>query len=153
VKEPTYLTAEGRARLTAELEKLIRDERPRVADRIREAKALGDISDNADYEVAKQQQAFLEGRIATIQAQLRSAVHIGATGSTSVGLGSTVAVRDPEGEELIFTIVGAAEASPRDGRISNVSPLGSALLGSSAGQVVTVSAPAGTLRYEVVSVS
>ncbi len=153
MSDPNYLTEEGEARLRAELQKLIREERPKIAARIAEAKALGDLRENADYEDAKRQQGFLEGRIGTIQSQLANAVRIGATGSQTVQLGSTVKVRDPDGEELTLTLVGVAEANPGQGRISNASPLGKAVLGARAGQVVSVEAPAGRISYEVVSVA
>lgn len=153
--KPVYLTAEGLEKLTTELNQLITVERPRVANRIHEAKLDGDISENAEYEDAKQEQSFLEGRIATLEAQLKNAQVIPATsgnGDGKVGIGSKVVITGSDGEET-FTIVGSAEASPREGRISNESPVGVALMGSKKGDKVTVQAPAGPVTYTVVSVS
>jgi transcription elongation factor GreA len=151
--KPVYLTAEGLAKLTAELNQLITVERPRVAARIHEAKLDGDISENAEYEDAKQEQSFLEGRIATLEGQLKNAEVIAATnGRDRVSIGSTVVITGADGEET-FTIVGSAEASPREGRISNESPVGVALMGRKKGDKVIVKAPAGPVSYTVVSVS
>jgi transcription elongation factor GreA len=151
--KPVYLTAEGLAKLTAELNQLITVERPRVAARIHEAKLDGDISENAEYEDAKQEQSFLEGRIATLEGQLKNAEVIAATnGRDRVSIGSKVVITGADGEET-FTIVGSAEASPREGRISNESPVGVALMGRKKGDKVTVKAPAGPVSYTVVSVS
>jgi transcription elongation factor GreA len=151
--KPVYLTAEGLAKLTAELNQLITVERPRVAARIHEAKLDGDISENAEYEDAKQEQSFLEGRIATLEGQLKNAEVIAATnGRDRVSIGSKVVITGADGEET-FTIVGSAEASPREGRISNESPVGVALMGRKKGDKVIVKAPAGPVSYTVVSVS
>jgi transcription elongation factor GreA len=150
--KPVYLTAEGLAKLTAELNQLITVERPRVAARIHEAKLDGDISENAEYEDAKQEQSFLEGRIATLEGQLKNAEVIAATnGRDRVSIGSKVVITGADGEET-FTIVGSAEASPREGRISNESPVGVALMGRKKGDKVTVKAPSGPVSYTVVSV-
>jgi transcription elongation factor GreA len=150
--KPVYLTAEGLAKLTAELNQLITVERPRVANRIHEAKLDGDISENAEYEDAKQEQSFLEGRIATLEGQLKNAEVIAATnGGDRVSIGSKVVITGADGEETL-TIVGSAEASPREGRISNESPVGVALMGRKKGDKVTVKAPAGPVSYTVVSV-
>jgi transcription elongation factor GreA len=153
MREPTYLTREGLEHLRAELDHLIRVERPRIARAIGDAKALGDISDNADYEQAKNDQAFLEGRIATMTQQLRTAAIIEASSSTVVSVGSSVRVRATDGEELAFTIVGAPEASPREGRISNLSPLAKALLGRRAGERFEVTTPGGLDSYEVLAIN
>jgi transcription elongation factor GreA len=150
--KPVYLTAEGLAKLTAELNQLITVERPRVAARIHEAKLDGDISENAEYEDAKQEQSFLEGRIATLEGQLKNAEVIAATnGRDRVSIGSKVVITGADGEETL-TIVGSAEASPREGRISNESPVGVALMGRKKGDKVTVKAPSGPVSYTVVSV-
>ena len=151
--KPVYLTAEGLAKLKAELNELITVDRPRVAARIHEAKLDGDLSENAEYEDAKQEQSFLEGRIATLEGQLKNAEVIAATnGRDRVSIGSKVVITGADGEET-FTIVGSAEASPREGRISNESPVGVALMGRKKGDKVTVKAPAGPVSYTVVSVS
>jgi transcription elongation factor GreA len=151
--EPTYLTAEGLAKLQADLEHLVNVERPRIARAIGEAKSLGDITDNADYEQAKNDQAFLEGRIATLTQQLRTAELIDAGGSLEVAVGSRVKIRAEDGEELSFTIVGAPEASPREGRISNLSPLAKALLGHKAGEQIRVDTPGGLDTYQLLEIA
>jgi len=151
--KPVYLTAEGLAKLTAELNQLITVERPRVAARIHEAKLDGDISENAEYEDAKQEQSFLEGRIATLEGQLKNAEVIAATnGRDRVSIGSKVVITGADGEET-FTIVGSAEASPREGRISNESPVGRALMGKRVGDMVQVSAPRGVMKITVEAIS
>lgn len=146
-----YLTAEGLAKLKAELENLVTVERPRVAARIHDAKLDGDITENAEYEDAKQEQSFLEGRIATLEGQLKNAEVISPNGGDKVSIGSTVVITGTDGEETL-TIVGSAEASPREGRISNESPVGIALMGRKKGDKVTVAAPAGPVTYTVVRV-
>jgi transcription elongation factor GreA len=150
--KPVYLTAEGLAKLKAELSHLITSERPRVAARIHDAKQDGDISENAEYEDAKQEQSFLEGRIATLEAQLKNAEVIAGNNGDKVGIGSRVVIKGDEGEET-FTIVGSAEAAPREGRISNESPVGAALMNRKKGDKVTVQTPAGSAAYTVVSIS
>jgi transcription elongation factor GreA len=149
--KPVYLTAEGLEKLKAELEHLISVERPRVAQRIHDAKLDGDITENAEYEDAKQEQSFLEGRIATLEAQLKNAEVIEHVNGDRVGIGSTVRIKGDEGEEE-FVIVGSAEAAPREGRISNESPVGAALMGHKKGDKVTVQAPAGAVTYTLVSI-
>jgi transcription elongation factor GreA len=149
--KPVYLTAEGLEKLKGELNELITVDRPRVAARIHEAKLDGDLSENAEYEDAKQEQSFLEGRIATLEAQLRNAAVIEKTNGDSVSLGSKVVIKGSDGEET-FTIVGAAEAAPREGRISNESPVGAALMGRKKGEKVTVNAPSGPIEYTLVRI-
>ena len=149
--KPVYLTAEGLTKLKAELNELITVDRPRVAARIHEAKLDGDLSENAEYEDAKQEQSFLEGRIATLEAQLRNAAVIEKTNGDAVSLGSKVVIKGSDGEET-FTIVGAAEAAPREGRISNESPVGAALMGRKKGEKVTVNAPSGPIEYTLVRI-
>ncbi|MGH2357567.1 MAG: transcription elongation factor GreA [Candidatus Limnocylindria bacterium] len=150
--KPVYLTAEGLQKLKAELAHLITVERPRVAARIHDAKLDGDITENAEYEDAKQEQSFLEGRIATLEAQLKNAEVIAKGNGDRVEIGSRVVIRGQEGEET-FTIVGSAEAAPREGRISNESPVGVALMGRKKGDKVTVQAPAGPIEYTLVKIS
>jgi transcription elongation factor GreA len=149
--KPVYLTAEGLAKLKAELNELITVDRPRVAARIHEAKLDGDLSENAEYEDAKQEQSFLEGRIATLELQLRNAEVIEKSNGDKVGIGSKVVIKGGDGEET-FTIVGSAEAAPREGRISNESPVGSALMGLKKGDKFTVQAPAGPIEYTLVRI-
>ena len=150
--KPVYLTAEGLTKLKAELNRLITIERPRVAARIHDAKLDGDISENAEYEDAKQEQSFLEGRIATLEAQLKNAEVIAKGNGDRVSIGSKVVIKGSDGEET-FTIVGSAEAAPREGRISNESPVGAALMGHRKGEKITVQAPSGPIEYTLVKIS
>jgi len=150
--KPVYLTAEGLEKLTAELHQLITVDRPRVAARIHDAKLDGDITENAEYEDAKQEQSFLEGRIATLESQLMNAELIEKVNGDRVGIGSRVVIKGSDGEES-FTIVGSAEAAPREGRISNESPVGVALMGHKKGDKVTVEAPSGPVTFTVVRIS
>ena len=150
--KPVYLTAEGLAKLKAELNELISVDRPRIAARIHEAKLDGDLSENAEYEDAKQEQSFLEGRIATIEAQLKNAEVIEKGNGDKVAIGSKVVIKGADGEET-FTIVGSAEALPREGRVSNESPVGAALMGRKKGDTFTVKAPAGPVEYTLLKIS
>jgi transcription elongation factor GreA len=150
--KPVYLTAEGLNKLKAELNRLITVERPRVAARIHDAKLDGDITENAEYEDAKQEQSFLEGRIATLEAQLKNAEVIAKGNGDRVSIGSKVVIKGSDGEET-FTIVGSAEAAPREGRISNESPVGAALMGHRKGETITVQAPSGPIEYTLLKIS
>jgi transcription elongation factor GreA len=156
--EPVRLTADGLARLQAELEELTGVRRSEVIDRIRRARELGDLRENADYQAAREEQSFLEGRIQAIEGRLRNAVVVeegdgvgDGTRPGRVGLGSRVVVDDGF-DELAYTIVGPAESNPSAGRISDASPVGRALVGASAGDEVVVRTPRGEMRYRVVSV-
>jgi transcription elongation factor GreA len=149
--KPVYLTAGGLEKLKVELHELITVERPRVAARIHEAKLDGDLSENAEYEDAKQEQSFLEGRIATLELQLRNAAVIEKSDGDKVGIGSKVVIKGDDGEETL-TIVGSAEASPREGRISNESPVGAALMGRKKGEKVVVQAPQGPTEFTLVRI-
>lgn len=153
--KPTYLTREGRARLEAELDQLQTVERKQVAERIAAAKELGDISESGEYEDAKKSQAILEGRIREIKHILSRAELIDEdqVANGEVRVGSSVTVRfEEDGEEETWTIVGSAEANPRQGKISNESPIGSALLGKRSRQKVTVQTPSGVMKLTVVKV-
>jgi transcription elongation factor GreA len=153
-EQPVYLTAEGVENLRRELDYLINERRPALADRLRQAIQQGDLSENADYIAAKEEQGFLEGRIQQIEVMLRRAVIIEENGpSDHVGLGSRVTVVE-EGydDEETFRIVGAAEADPANGNVSNESPLGQALMGRRIGDTITVVAPAGELVFRVVAI-
>jgi len=150
---PTYLTPEGLQKLKDELEYLRTVRRPEVAAQIHEAKSQGDISDSAGYEDAKIRQGFVEGRISTLQQILRNAVLIEAPASNdTAGLGSRVTVQEDGQEAEEFLIVGAAEADPVGGRISNESPLGKALMGAHAGDEVVVQAPSGDIRFRILEI-
>jgi len=151
--KPAYLSKEGYEKLREELDEMVNVRRAEVAARIHEAKEHGDISENAEYEDAKNEQAFVEGRIQTLSALIKNAVMIEENHSTThVQIGSTVTVQSDDGKEK-FTIVGSAEAAPADGKISNESPVGRALLGRKKGETVQVTVPAGEFSYKIVSIS
>jgi transcription elongation factor GreA len=150
--KPEYLSAEGLARLKAELDELTNVRRPEIAQRIHDAKEYGDVTENAEYEDAKNEQAFVEGRIQAITAIIKNAVIIEENHSrTFVQIGSTVTIESAKGKER-YTIVGAAEAAPDEGRISNESPVGRALLGKKKGDEVTVTVPAGASTFTIVNI-
>jgi transcription elongation factor GreA len=147
-----HLTTDGIGRLQDELDILTTRRRPEVIGRIRAAKELGDLKENADYSAAREEQSFLEGRIQAIEAQLRDAVVIQAPAAGSrVGLGSVVTV-ETDGERMRIEIVGTTESSPKDGRISGSSPVGRALLSGSVGDEVTVQSPSGPIGYRIVAI-
>jgi transcription elongation factor GreA len=145
----TILTPEGLEKLQAELEDLTTNKRREVAERIKDAREYGDISENSEYDDAKNEQAMLEGRIATIEEQLRSATVVKAEDLTNdvVQVGSLVNVKDQDsGKSDQYTIVGSTEADPAQKKLSNESPVGRALIGHKKNDVVTVNLPNGTSR-------
>jgi transcription elongation factor GreA len=146
--KPIFLTPEGRAKLEAEVEELRTVRRSQVAERIHSAKEEGDIMENSAYDEAKNEQAFVEGRIMTIEQMLKNAVMINATrASDTVGIGSYVSVLERGArDDDVYHIVGSAEADPIKGRISNESPVGRALLGKRVGDEVQIKIPDG-VRY------
>lgn len=147
-----YLTPEGAENLRKELKELMEVKRPALAAKLKEAIAQGDLSENADYIDAKEQQAFLEGRIKDLENMLRSAKIIEENGTKSgfvtVGCSVTVEEEGEDGTET-YRIVGAAEADPIEGRISNESPLGAALLNRKKGDKVKVKTPDGTVVFKI----
>ncbi|MBI3746165.1 MAG: transcription elongation factor GreA [Chloroflexi bacterium] len=145
------MTREAYARLEAELLELTRDHRPEVVARIKAAREHGDLKENAEYQAAREEQSFMEGRIRLLEERKRHAVLIEESTSGRVSLGSTV-VMEHEGEAITYTIVGTTDADPAAGRISSASPVGAALLGAVAGQDVEVRTPRGAVRYRVVEV-
>jgi len=147
--KPVPLTREGLAKLERELEYLRTVRRQEVAGRIHQAKELASTQNNAEYDDAKNEQAFVEGRILTLEKMIQNAVIIEEHHSSRVELGSKVSVATADGKEEHYTIVGSAEASPKNGRISNESPVGRALLGKSVGEEVQVQVPAGVLRLTI----
>ena len=153
MSKPVPLTPEGLAKLERELDYLRTVRRQEVADRIHQAKELASTQNNAEYDDAKNEQAFVEGRILTLEKMIQNAVIIEERHSSRVELGSKVSVVNADGKEEHYTIVGSAEASPRDGRISNESPVGRALLGKSVGEEVQVQVPAGVLRLTIATIS
>ncbi|MDR7556076.1 MAG: transcription elongation factor GreA [Armatimonadota bacterium] len=154
-EKETILTREGLRKLEEELERLKGIRRKEVAERIKQAKEFGDLAENAEYDDAKNEQAFIEGRILQIEQMLRSArvIDDAAVASDVVSVGSTVRLKDvTAGGELTYTIVGSAEADPLADRISNESPVGQALLGRKKGETVTIRVPAGTLTYTILDI-
>jgi transcription elongation factor GreA len=150
-------TEEGLAKLEQELEYLKHTRRPQVAERIRQSKELASTQNNAEYDDAKNEQAFVEGRILTLEKLIQDAVVIDeeqAHHATRIQIGSTVTVSEGAGKDLReFTIVGPAEADPKNGRISNESPVGRSLLGKGVGDEVQISVPKGVLRYTITKIS
>jgi transcription elongation factor GreA len=150
---PTFLTQQGRDQLEAELRHLRSTKRREVALRIKRAAELGDRSENSEYEDAKNEQAFVEGRIQELDLLLRNVQVIDEPGrgrSEVVTIGNTVhAIDTATGERMVYTIVGPVEASPSEGRISHLSPVGAALLGRAVGETIRVAVPAGTLELRV----
>lgn len=149
----TYLTRDGLAKLQAELENLIKVRRKEIAARIQEAKELGDLSENAEYQEAKNEQSFNEGRIEELENIIKHAEIIpeGQTQGGTVNVGSTVQAK-VNGLSVTFVIVGSNEADPLAGRISNESPLGQALLGRSLNDKVGVTTPKGPMEYVITNI-
>jgi transcription elongation factor GreA len=147
-----YISEDGLAKLRAELEELVNVRRQEIAQRIHDAKEHGDLAENAEYEDAKNEQAFVEGQIQRLEALIKNAILIDEThGTDHVQIGSTVKVEGTDGKE-VFTIVGSTEASPSDGKISNESPVGRALLGKRKGEAVVVHVPAGDFSYKILDI-
>lgn len=149
------LTAEGYIELTNELENLKSVRRKEVAEKIKVALSFGDISENAEYDEAKNEQALVEKRVAKLESILKNAKIIEEHKQKgTIGIGSKVKIRDIEFDEIMeYNIVGSAEADPFRGKISNVSPLGTALLGKKVGDVIEVVSPHGeNIKYEVLEV-
>lgn len=153
IGDTTYLTPEGLEKLKAELHQLKYTRRKEIAEQIERAKELGDLSENAEYQEAKEEQAFTEGRIIALEAMINTAQLITAPMSMQqVGIGSTVRVRQ-NGNERRYLIVGANEADPAAGKISNESPLGRTLLGKLVGDAVEVKTPKGMVTYTVLEIT
>jgi transcription elongation factor GreA len=153
--QPVYLTADGLKKIEEEYDYLINTRRKEVAQMIAEAKAEGDISENAGYDEAKTAQGFLEGRIRELENIIKNATLIAdhQRPSNEVSLGRTVLVREAGTDfEERYTIVGAVEADPANGRVSNQSPMGKALLGKRKGQRATVNSPGGEIVFEILGI-
>jgi transcription elongation factor GreA len=149
------LTQDGLKRLEEELENLKSVKRREVAERIKIAIGYGDISENSEYEDAKNEQAFIEGRIITLEKMLRNAriINNDEIDTDTVSIGSIVTVEDVEfGDTMEFVIVGTAEADPSQNKISNESPVGKAILGKKKGDIVDVNVPAGIIKYKIVDI-
>lgn len=153
-QEKEFLTEEGLQKITAELEHLRNVRRPEMATRIQGAKDLEGTIDNAEYDDAKNEQAFIEGRIMTLENIIKNAKVITHNHtSTKVEVGSTVRLSGAGGQALTYVIVGSSEADPTHGRISNESPVGKALLGHRTGDTVTVATPKGATKFKIIKVS
>jgi len=150
----TYLTPEGKSKLKAELDELTNVKRPALAKRLRDAIQQGDLSENADYHVAKEDQAFLEGRILELEETLRRAVIIETNNgpTDTVKMGNRVTVQEAGEDPETFVLVGAKEASPREGKISNESPIGRALLGKRVDDIAQAATPAGLLTFKILKI-
>jgi transcription elongation factor GreA len=151
--EPTYLTAEGEAKLKAELEELKGPRRQELSVRLRSAIQMGDLSENADYHQAKEDQGFLEGRIQELEHLLRNVVTIEKnTSKDIVGVGSHVTIQESKFPSETYHVVGAKEADPRNGKISNESPIGRALMNHKVDEMVEVETPAGKIKLKILKI-
>lgn len=153
-EKEVLLTKEGLEKLEAELDYLKNEKRLEVAQRIKIAIGFGDLSENSEYEDAKNEQAMVEGQIVELEAKIRNARVIENTGATGkVNIGSTVKLQHiARGLEMEYTIVGSTESDPAARRISNESPLGAAIIGHKVGDVVPVAAPKGTIEYKILAI-
>ena len=147
-----YLTPEGETKLQAELEELKGPKREELAARLRSAIQMGDLSENADYHKAKEDQGFLEGRIQEIEAILRHAVIIEKSASDAVSIGSHVTIQEGDFDPETYHIVGPTEADPRKGRISHESPIGIALMNKKVGQIAEAETPGGKIKFKIVKI-
>ncbi|MDG5786483.1 transcription elongation factor GreA [Evansella sp. AB-P1] len=154
-EEKHYMTLEGKGKLEKELEYLKTERRKEVVERIKVARSFGDLSENSEYDSAKEEQAFVEGRIIQIEKMIRNAqiIEEDTTNTSVVSLGKTVSFKElPDGEEEVYTIVGRAEADPIDGKISNDSPMAQSLMGKTIGDKVSVTTPGGDIKVEILEV-
>ena len=149
------LTKEGYEELKQHLDYLTTERRREIAEAIKEAREFGDLSENAEYDAAKNEQALLEDEIQALEEQLRDAtiVEKGDQPRGEVAIGSTVTLKGPRGKELKFKVVGSAEADPDQNRLSNESPVGRAVIGRKKGDKVEVTTPKGVVKYEIAAIS
>lgn len=153
IEEPSYLTAEGAKRLQSELETLKTTAREQLAQRLRAAIQQGDLSENADYSAAKEEQGFLEGRIQELERILRNVVIIDETQNRDVvDIGAHITIQESDYPPETYYMVGPKEANPQEGRISHESPIGRALLGHRAGDEVDADTPNGTIRFKILKI-
>ena len=153
-KQPTFLTADGAARLETELEELKGPQREALARRLRDAIQMGDLSENADYHTAKEDQGFLEGRIQELEFALRSAVIVEATSTPKsvVAVGVHVTVQEDDLDPEVYQMVGAQEADPRAGKISHESPIGRALMDHRVGETIEAETPGGKIKLKILEI-
>jgi len=152
--DDVFLTAEGEKVLREELARLINVERIALAARLRDAIQMGDLSENADYKKAKEDQGFLEGRIQEVEYILRNATIIkdNITSRDKVSVGALVTIQEGEDSPEVYHLVGASEADPRNGKISHVSPIGKALMDHRVGDAVEVSTPGGVILFKILKI-
>lgn len=149
-----YLTEEGMAELKQELDVLKLEKRPAVIEALKEARALGDLSENAEYDAARNEQAIVEGRITEIEKMLEHAVLLEKVSTDKVSLGTEVTIKYVEdGDTEKYSIVGSTEADPFSNKISNESPIANAIMNSKVGDVVTVDSPAGSYQVEIMAIA
>ncbi|HJP81405.1 MAG TPA: transcription elongation factor GreA [Candidatus Saccharimonadales bacterium] len=152
MKKLYQITDEGKAELEEELAEL-KGRRGAIADKIAEARDYGDLSENAEYDAAREEQGMVESRIAEIEDILLNAELIKAVKGSKVALGSKVELKTTAGKTVRYTVVGPVEADPLEGKISNESPIGVALMGKKVGDEVAITTPKGEVKYEIVSIS
>jgi transcription elongation factor GreA len=152
--QPTYLTADGAVKIESELKDLKGPQRDALAHRLRDAIQMGDLSENADYHKAKEDQGFLEGRIQELEFILRNAIIVNETNTpkTVVEVNVRVTVQEEGFDPEIFHLVGATEADPRKGKISHESPIGNALMGHQIDDIVQVDTPDGILKLKILKI-
>ncbi|KEO83943.1 transcription elongation factor GreA [Tumebacillus flagellatus] len=152
---PTFLTREGLAKLEEELDYLKSSKRKEVAERIKIAVSYGDLSENSEYDAAKDEQAFVESRIVQLEKMMRNVriIEPGSEDRSSVSIGSTVKLKEvPDGDVETYQIVGTTESDPLEGKISNESPLGASLIGRQVGDRINVNTPGGQLEFEIIEI-
>ncbi len=152
MSEEYYLTKEGAEKIRVELQDMVTRQREELAIRLRTAIQQGDLSENADYHKAKEDQAFLEGKIQEYEEIIAGLVLIEENNTGLINIGSKVTIKEADFPKESYHIVGAQEASPREGRISNESPIGSALLGHQVGDTVIVTTPRGEMKLEIIKI-
>ena len=153
MNEPTYLTTEGAARLKAELKELTGPKREELAARLRSAIQMGDLSENADYHKAKEDQGFLEGRIQELEYILSNAVIIEGNGNKDiVAIGSRITIQEEDYPEETYHLVGPTEADPPQGKISHESPIGQALIDHKVGDTVEAETPGGVIKFKILKI-
>ncbi len=154
MSKEVYLTNDGLNELKKELEDLKLVKRPAVIEALKEARALGDLSENAEYDAARNEQAMVEGRITELEKMLENVVLVEKGATDKVSLGTEVTIKYVEdGEEEKYSIVGSTEADPFENKISNESPIASAIMNAKVGDVVTVESPAGSYQVEIMAIA
>ena len=155
MEEKVLVSEEGLKKLKDELQHLRGPKRKEISQRIKKARELGDISENSEYEDAKNEQAFIEGRIRELEEKLKKAeiINEDEIDTTEVNVGTKVTLHDEEFDEKVeYKIVGETESDPDEGKISNKSPIGKGLLGHSVGEIVTIEVPAGEVKYKILAI-